>query len=128
KTASSDDVSYTVSGLTPGASFKFRIKAYRNTNENGVLYSDYSDTLSVITALSSVNGVKLGGRAADALRVNWTKNASADGYIVEIYKDGKWSRAAKITSNSTTTYRASGLKAGTVYKFRVRAYKMSGST
>ena len=128
KTASSDDVSYTVSGLTPGSGYKFRIKAYRNTNENGVLYSDYSNTLSVITALSSVNGVKLGGRAADALRVNWTKNASADGYIVEIYKDGKWSRAAKITSNSTTTYRASGLKAGTVYKFRVRAYKMSGST
>ena len=128
KTASSDDVSYTVSGLTPGASFKFRIKAYRNTNENGVLYSEYSDTLSAFTVLSSVTGVKLGGRAADALRVNWTRNADADGYIVEMYQGNKWVRVAKITSNSTTTFRKAGLKASTVYKFRVKAYKMSGST
>ena len=128
KTASADDVSYTVSDLTPGTSFKFRIKAYRNTNENGVLYSEYSDTLSAFTVLSSVTGVKLGGRAADALRVNWTKNASADGYIVEMYQGNKWVRVAKITNNSTTTFRKAGLSASTVYKFRVRAYKMDGTT
>ena len=128
KTASADDVSYTVSDLTPGTSFKFRIKAYRNTNENGVLYSEYSDTLSAFTVLSSVTGVKLGGRAADALRVNWTKNASADGYIIDMYQNGKWARVAKITNNSTTTFRKAGLSASTVYKFRVRAYKMDGTT
>ena len=128
KTASSDDVSYTVSGLTPGASFKFRIKAYRNTNENGVLYSEYSDMLSAFTVLSSVTGVKLGGRAADALRVNWTKNADADGYIVEMYQGNKWVRVGKITNNSTITFRKAGLSASTVYKFRVRAYKMDGTT
>ena len=128
KTSSADDVSYTVSDLTPGTSFKFRIKAYRNTNENGVLYSEYSDTLSAFTVLSSVTGVKLGGRAADALRINWTKNASADGYIIDMYQNGKWARVAKITNNSTTTFRKAGLSASTVYKFRVRAYKMSGST
>ena len=128
KTSSADDVSYTVSDLTPGTSFKFRIKAYRNTNENGVLYSEYSDTLSAFTVLSSVTGVKLGGRAADALRINWTKNASADGYIIDMYQNGKWARVAKITDNTTTTFRKAGLGASTVYKFRVRAYKMSGST
>ena len=128
KTSSADDVSYTVSDLTPGTSFKFRIKAYRNTNENGVLYSEYSDTLSAFTVLSSVTGVKLGGRAADALRINWTKNASADGYIIDMYQDGKWARVAKITNNSTTTFRKAGLDASTVYKFRVRAYKMDGKT
>ena len=127
KTSSADDVSYTVSDLTPGTSFKFRIKAYRNTNENGVLYSDYSDTLSAFTVLSSVTGVKLGGRAADALRVNWTKNTDADGYIIEIYQNGEWAIVAKITDNSTTTFRKAGLSASTVYKFRVKAYKMSGS-
>ena len=128
KTSSADDVSYTVSDLTPGTSFKFRIKAYRNTNENGVLYSEYSDTLSAFTVLSSVTGVKLGGRAADALRINWTKNANADGYIIEMYQNGKWARVAKITDNSTTTFRKAGLSASTVYKFRVRAYKMDGTT
>ena len=85
--------------------------------------SAYTDKL----VLATVTGATLGGRAADALRINWNKNASADGYIVEIYKDGEWSRAGKITNNSTVTFRAEGLKASTVYKLRVRAYKMSGT-
>ena len=80
-----------------------------------------------ITKLPKVSGAKLGGRAADALRINWTRNASADGYIVEMYKNGKWVRAAKIANKNTTTFRKAGLKASTVYKFRVRAYKMIGS-
>ena len=78
--------------------------------------------------LAKVSGVKLSGRAADALRINWSKNASADGYIVEMYQGNKWVRVAKITSNSTTTFRKAGLAKNTTYKFRVRAYHMSGNT
>ena len=92
------------------------------------LYGNYSATVAARTNPSVIKGAKLGGRAADALRINWTKNASADGYIVEMYQGGKWVRVAKITNNSTTTFRKAGLSASSVYKFRVRAYKMSGST
>ena len=45
-----------------------------------------------------------------------------------MYKGGKWVRVAKIANSGTTTYRKSGLKACTAYKFRVKAYKMSGKT
>ena len=90
--------------------------------------TSYKDTYTAKLTLAKVTGVKLGGRAADALRVNWSKNANADGYIVEMYQGNKWVRVGKITNNSTTTFRKAGLKASTVYKFRVRAYKMSGST
>ena len=84
--------------------------------------------LDKLPTLAKITGAKLTGRAADALRINWTKNTSADGYIVEMYQGNKWVRVAKITSNNTTTFRKAGLKAGTAYKFRVRAYKMSGKT
>ncbi len=114
-------------GLKAGTAYKFRVKAYKMYDITAI-YSAYSATVTARTNPSVVKGTKLGGRAADALRINWTKNTSADGYIVEMYKSGKWTRVAKITKNSTTTYRASGLKASTVYKFRVKAYKMSGST
>ncbi len=73
--------------------------------------TSYKDTYTAKLTLAKVTGAKLGGRAADALRINWTKNASADGYIVEMYQGGKWVRVAKITSNSTTTFRKAGLKA-----------------
>ena len=115
------------SDLKASTVYKFRVKAYKMCGTTAV-YSAYSTTVTARTNPSVIKGAKLGGRAADALRVNWTKNASADGYIIEMYQGNKWVRAGKITNNSTTTFKKAGLKASTVYKFRVRAYKMSGST
>ena len=127
KITNNSTTTFKKSGLKAGAVYKFRVKAYKMSGSTA-LYGNYSATITARTNPSVIKGAKLGGRAADALRINWSKNASADGYIVEMYKGGKWVRVAKITNNSTTTFKKSGLKAGAVYKFRVRAYKMSGST
>ncbi len=127
KITSNNTTTFKKSGLKASTVYKFRVRAYKMSGSTA-LYGNYSATVAARTNPSVMTGAKLGGRAADALRINWTKNASADGYIVEMYKGGKWVRAAKITKNSTTTFRKAGLKASSVYKFRVRAYKMSGST
>ena len=127
KITNNNTTTFRKAGLKAGTAYKFRVKAYKMYDRTAV-YSAYSATVAARTNPSVIKGAKLGGRAADALRINWTKNTSADGYIVEMYQNGKWTRVAKITSNSTTTFRKAGLKASTVYKFRVRAYKMSGKT
>ncbi len=127
KITSNNTTTFRKAGLKAGTAYKFRVKAYKMSGKTAV-YGAYSATVAARTNPSVIKDAKLGGRAADALRINWTKNASADGYIVEMYQGNKWVRVAKITSNSTTTFRKAGLKASTVYKFRVRAYKMSGKT
>ena len=127
KITSNSTTTFRKAGLKAGTAYKFRVRAYKMEGKTAV-YGAYSATVAARTNPSVIKGAKLTGRAADALRINWTKNTTADGYIVEMYKGGKWVRAAKITSNSTTTFRKAGLKASTVYKFRVRAYKMSGKT
>ncbi len=127
KITSNATTTYRVTGLAGGTTYKFRMRAYKMDGTTA-LYSGYTSTVSACTNPANVTDLKLGGRASNALRLNWTKNTCADGYIVEQYKDGKWVRIKKITSNATTTYRVAGLKASTQYKFRVRAYKMSGST
>ena len=127
KITSNSTTTFRKAGLKAGTAYKFRVKAYKMSGKTAV-YGAYSATVAARTNPSVIKGAKLAGRAADALRINWAKNASADGYIVEMYKGGKWVRVAKITNNSTTTFRKAGLKASNVYKFRVRAYKMSGST
>ena len=127
KITNSNTTTYRKAGLKAGTVYNFRVKAYKMYGSTAI-YSEYSATVTARTNPSVMKGAKLGGRAADALRINWSKNASADGYIVEMYQGNKWVRVAKITSNSTTTFKKSGLKASSVYKFRVRAYKMSGST
>ena len=127
KIASNVTTTYRASGLKASTVYKFRVRAYKMEGK-AVAYGAYSTELAARTNPSVMTGAKLGGRAADALRINWTKNASADGYIVEMYQGNKWVRAAKITNNNTTTFRKAGLKASSVYKFRVRAYNMSGKT
>ena len=127
KIASNVTTTYRASGLKASTVYKFRVRAYKMEGK-AVAYGAYSTELAARTNPSVMTGAKLGGRAADALRINWTKNTSADGYIVEMYQNGKWVRVAKITNGNTTTFRKAGLKASTVYKFRVRAYKMSGKT
>ena len=127
KITNNNTTTFRKAGLKAGTVYNFRVKAYKMYGSTAA-YSDYSAELAARTNPSVMKGAKLTGRAADALRINWTKNTSADGYIVEMYQGGKWVRVAKITKNSTTTFRKAGLKASSVYKFRVRAYKMSGKT
>ena len=127
KITSNSTTTFRKAGLKASSVYKFRVRAYKMSGKTAV-YGAYSATVAARTNPSVIKGAKLGGRAADALRINWSKNTSADGYIVEMYQGNKWLRVAKITSNNTTTFRKAGLKASTVYKFRVRAYKMSGST
>ena len=127
KITNNNTTTFRKAGLKAGTVYKFRVKAYKMYDITAA-YSAYSATVTARTNPSVIKDAKLGGRAADALRINWTKNTSADGYIVEMYQGNKWVRVAKITNSNTTTFRKAGLKASTVYKFRVRAYKMSGST
>ena len=127
KITNNNTTTFRKAGLKASTVYKFRVRAYKMSGSTAI-YSDYSAEIAARTNPSVIKGAKLTGRAADALRINWTKNASADGCIVEMYQGNKWVRVAKITSNSTTTFRKAGLKASTVYKFRVRAYKMSGKT
>ncbi len=125
KITNNSTTTYRVTGLNAGTTYKFRMKAYKYTGSSYYI-GDYTGTLTSTTSPSEVQNLRLGGRKADVIRLNWNKNESATGYIIEQYKDGKWVRIAKITKNSTTTYRVTGLKPSTTYKFRIKAYKMVG--
>lgn len=132
KIESNSTVTYRVEKLASSTTYKFRVKTYAFDGSTA-LYSGYQ-TITGRTDdvpsqnLSAVTGLKIGGRATDALRLNWTKNSSASGYIIEQYKNGSWTRIARIASNSTTTYRVEKLAVSTTYKFRVRAFAFSGNT
>ena len=127
KITNNSTTTFRKAGLKAGTAYKFRVRAYKMSGKTAV-YGAYSATVAARTNPSVIKGAKLTGRAADALRINWSKNTSADGYIVEMYQGNKWVRVAKIANSNTTTFRKAGLKASSVYKFRVRAYKMSGKT
>ena len=103
-------------GLTPYSTYKVRVRAYKDN-----LYGDYSYT-TVTAVLSQVTDIKVVSAKSNSITVKWGKNASADGYKVEIYKGGKWvKKTLKGSTNATVTI--DGLKAGSVYKVRIASYK-----
>lgn len=103
-------------GLTPYSTYKVRVRAYKDN-----LYGDYSYT-TVTAVLSPVTNIKVVSAKSNSITVKWGKNASADGYKVEIYKGGKWvKKTLKGSTNATVTI--GGLKAGSVYKVRIASYK-----
>ena len=65
---------------------------------------------------------KMEANSGSSIRLVWSKVADADGYILEQYKNGTWTRIKKFTSNATLKYSVPSLKAGTEYKFRIRSY------
>lgn len=62
-----------------------------------------------------------------AVRINWNKVSSATGYKVFRYDPSskKWVALKAIYDNTVLTYKDSGLKPGTVYKYRVKAFVKS---
>lgn len=125
KLSGSSSVSYTVTGLTPATSYNFRIQAYKTIGVNTV-YSGYTSHTTLSSPVN-VSGLVCTARTYNSITLGWNRNSAATGYKLEQYKNGKWVMIALIKSNKTTSYKVTGLAAATGYKFRIRAYKSSGS-
>lgn len=75
----------------------------------------------------NVGGLACDGSSDDLLTVSWDTDSSADGYTAEIYKGGRWVSLSLSNSGNKARASAHALQGGSKYKFRVRAYRISGS-
>ena len=119
--ASNTTVSCKTGSLSAGTAYHFRIKAYNSSSVSSYTYT------SVETLPADVGNFRCTARTTNSITLSWNRNATATGYKLEQYKGGKWVQVAVINSNSTTSYRVTGLTAATTYNFRIRAYKTSGN-
>ena len=124
------DASCTAKDLRASSTYTFRIRAYKASGGT-TYYSDYVRLAAKTAESSSVSNVtsfrKISATSSELI-IGWAKNNSAEGYIVEQYKGGKWTEVLRTCTNSTVGFIAGDLKAGTTYTFRIRAYKTSGDT
>lgn len=86
-------------------------------------------TLKITGAIPpcNVGGLACVGSSDDSLTVSWDTDPSADGYTAEIYKGGRWVSLSLSSSGNKARASAHALQGGSKYKFRVRAYRRSGS-
>lgn len=124
------DTSCTAKDLRASSTYTFRIRAYKASGGT-TYYSDYVRLAAKTAESSGVSNVKSFRKisaTSSELIIGWAKNNSAEGYIVEQYKGGKWTEVLRTCTNNTVDFIAGDLKAGTTYTFRIRAYKTSGDT
>lgn len=124
------DASCTAKDLRASSTYTFRIRAYKASGGT-TYYSDYVRLAAKTAESSGVSNVtsfrKISATSSELI-IGWAKNNSAEGYIVEQYKGGKWTEVLRTYTNNTVGFIAGDLKAGTTYTFRIRAYKTLGDT
>ena len=89
---------------------------YNSTNNN------YVSLLVPGTAPSSLTEVK---KTATTITVSWTAldSSDADGYVVNVTSDTDTVQTVQVEGSSNNTITLNGLRGGTTYNIRVRAYQ-----
>ena len=109
---------------------KLQIRCYGSSNTAATLKSagvKYS-TLADDTSISAPSAPKASAIKTNALRLKWTSVSGAKGYAVYRY-DSSTNSYTKIGTTAKTVFVVKNLKAGTTYRFAVKAYKtVSGTT
>ena len=126
KTSSNTAVTYTVNGLAADTTYTFRIKAYVISGESEI----YGGYVKIAGKTRIPNVASFKGRAVSqtAVKLDWSKNDKATGYVIEQYKGGKWTALATTKNNTTLTFTVKGLAKGTAYSFRIKSFRKTGST
>ena len=126
KTSNNAAVTYTVNRLAADTTYTFRIKAYAISGESEI-YSDYV-RIAGKTRIANVASFKGSAVSASAVKLDWSKNDKATGYVIEQYKGGKWTTIATTKNNTTLTFTVKGLAEGTAYSFRIKSFRKTGNT
>jgi large repetitive protein len=116
-----------VSGLTPGNTYYYRIRAYNASGANG---NSNIITLSTIppTPIEQVaSSITSNGFAA-----NWNAANGATGYKLDVSTTSDFSSFVPgyndLNVGNVTTYSVTGLASGTSYYYRIRAYNTGGTS
>jgi glucose/arabinose dehydrogenase len=118
-------VAFNNTGLTPGTSYSYRVRA----NDAAGNLSGYSNTASTTTLADSQPPTAPGNltaTAASASQINlgWvasTDNFGVTGYRIERCQGTSCTNFVQVGTSATTNFSSTGLLARTVYRFRVRA-------
>ena len=116
--------SFIDTGLTVNATYKYKVRAYKNINGYNV-YGAFSSVVSQSAKPATVGGTKLVKYSSRAIKFSWTRQSDVTGY--QIYrKDSKNSTfklIKTITTNKTTYFVNTGLTKNRTYYYKVRSYK-----
>lgn len=118
-------LSYTVSGLSTGANYAFRVRAY--TKKNGkVYYGKYSPTLNAQTRPQAVSGLAVKAVTEHTADLSWDKAKGAASYVVVEYNP-ETKKYTDVASSTLTSCTVTGLDSLSTHLFAVKSVAKNGS-
>lgn len=110
--------------LQEGKTYYYKVVAANFYWDDDLGKNPYSTPASIYV-LTSPKGLSVKKSSNSSALLTWNKNNKADGYEIYYYNEStkSYQILKTITSNSTTTHKKSGLKAGQAYRFKIRSYK-----
>ena len=126
-TVGANTESYSNSGLSPGTTYYYRVRAY-----NGLGDSPYSNEAHATTGSLPGDPSNLNASTASTTRINltWQDNSNNEtGFRIErkTGAGGTWSQITTVSAN-TESFGNTGLNPGTTYYYRVRATNTWGNS
>ncbi|MBQ7117770.1 MAG: fibronectin type III domain-containing protein [Clostridia bacterium] len=100
--------------------YRFKVRTYELKKGKRV-YGKYSSVVVAATEPDEVDDVKASAKEKTSVTLKWSKVPRASRYQVYLYDSAKGKYVRKVTVKKNTAT-VKELKAGTTYKFKVRAY------
>lgn len=119
-------VSITVTGLNPSTNYYYRVRTV-----SGSAISVNSNTMNVLTKPAAPTATSGSLIAQTSFQANWSAVSGAASYQLDVSISNSFSSFLSGFNNlgvSTTNYNITGLSAGVIYYYRVRAVNSSGSS
>ena len=120
-TKNNTTLKFIVKGLNPDTKYSFRIRAYK-TNGTKTTYGGYV-SMAGTTRIANVAKFSATALSQTSVRLSWSRNTIASGYVIEQYKGGKWTQINVIRDKNVTTMVVGSLAKGTTYSFRMKSFK-----
>jgi hypothetical protein len=120
-TKNNTTLKFIVKGLNPDTKYSFRIRAYK-TNGTKTTYGGYV-SMAGTTRIANVAKFSATALSQTAVRLSWSRNTIASGYVIEQYKGGKRTQINVIRDKNVTTMVVAPLAKGTTYSFRMKSFK-----
>ena len=119
-------LTYTDAEVEACSVYYYTVKAYRYIDSKAV-FSENSNKVKVIVPPEKVTGLRVAAYNESSISLTWTKQQKATGYMVYMYNASarKYQLKSTVETNNCII---TDLKAGTAYKFAVKAYVTRGST
>ena len=120
-------LTYTDTGLTTGKGYYYRIKAYYKVGTAYTYGKNYSAYKYVKPIPSTAGGVKAVRNSSSSIKISWNAVAGATSY--QVYRaTSKTGTYKLVKTTSGLEYLDTGLTKGRTYYYKIRAYRLVGST